>query len=147
MGHPLTVLACLLSACLALSPVLLQLARHYYSSSAQMMADANMIVQAAASYHTVGHGKQATPLIIQRAREVVAEGQTALNPLRAALDYWEGRVQVRHRTVEDSTVHRQNLCCLAVCAWIEVVFSGGVCGHGGEGCGVPCVVLCCVVTC
>lgn len=61
-----------------------------------MLADADMLVAAATAYHTVGHGRQASPFIISLATATVGEGRKALMApdVAGALGYWEARVQV-----------------------------------------------------
>lgn len=81
-------------------PLVLQVARSYYGSRQQLLADAEMIVQAARSYHTIGRGRQATPAIITLAQSTVTEGGKAWDDGedKGGAEYWEARVQVWHVT-------------------------------------------------
>jgi len=89
-----------LQLCLWCLLLVLQLARNYYGSRQQLLADAEMIVQAARSYHTIGRGRQATPGIITLAQSTLTEGGKAWDNSddRGLAEYWEARVQVWHVT-------------------------------------------------
>ena len=83
------------------------------------MADANMIVAAAETYHTPGKGgAQATPVIIQHARATVAEGQQALEARRGNINYWEARVQVGEASSPEAA-HRQQWFCVVHVALVH----------------------------
>jgi hypothetical protein len=78
-----------------------QLKRGYYSNREQLMADANMIVAAARTYHMPAPGvRRLTPSninVVKIGENMVAAAVREMQGPDALynLDYWEGRVKVR----------------------------------------------------
>lgn len=73
------------------------MARSYYGSKAEFLADCQMLVDAARAYNTPGPGsKWGAPGLINLAQGVMNEGLKALAALEDVA-YWEKRVEVGMR--------------------------------------------------